>query len=91
MNNISYPGLCLFSYALPFSRSRKSILTDVVSDVNAPSALGKAAEISPIRNTTPANGPRYLIAIVGKISSLEAIVKPFILNKYQKQCAQEQE
>ena len=50
------------------------MLTEVVSEVSAPSALGNAAEISPIRNTTPATGPRYLSAIVGNISSLEATV-----------------
>jgi hypothetical protein len=29
---------------------------EVVSDVNAPSALGYAAEISPMINTSPAKG-----------------------------------
>ncbi len=63
------------------SRPRKSILTEVVREVIAPSALGNAAEISLIRNTTPATGPRYLIAMVGKISSLEANCNPLILHK----------
>ena len=37
---------------------RKSMLNDVVNEVIAPSALGNAAEISPIRKITPATGPR---------------------------------
>ena len=41
-----------------FSSPRKSILTDVVRDVRAPSALGNAAEIRPIRKTIPATDPR---------------------------------
>ena len=71
MHYISYPGSCLSVIPSRLSRPKKSILTEVVRDVRAPSALGKAAEIRPIRNTIPATGPRYLIATVGKISSLE--------------------
>ena len=60
------------SISVFFSRPRKSMLKEVVSDVKAPSALGKAAEISPIRKTMPAAGLRYLNAIVGKRSSVIA-------------------
>ncbi len=54
------------------------MLTEVVRDVKAPSALGKAAEIRPIRKTIPATGPRWLIATVGKISSLVLTSTPFV-------------
>ena len=79
MYNISDPCLCLFrNIPLAFPDPRKSMLTDVVRDVRAPSALGNAAEIRPIRNTIPATGPRYLIATVGKISSLVFTATPLV-------------
>ena len=60
-----------------FSRPRKSILTDVVRDVNAPSALGNAAEIRPIRNTIPATGPRYTEwQLSGKYHRLSSLLLP---------------
>ena len=56
---------------------------------SAPSALGNAAEISPIRNTTPATGPRYLSATSWKNIIAGCNNHSFVLNINKQQGLQE--